>query len=104
MEFFLYKKKLIENCEENDKLKPVVNRKSPMFHLWTSVKIDTSSRARETKHMRSRQNVARWPYVQVCTQFQKLQNIGEITKFGIQNGYYFMYGTSLVSILLRRTQ
>ena len=35
MKIFLYKKNLIENCETINK--PVVNRKSPTFHLPTSV-------------------------------------------------------------------
>ena len=68
--------------------------KSPTFpHSVNEChKIDTSSRVRKTEHMRSRQNLP-----------VRSKVVSKLKSHGILNGYYFMYGTQIVSVLLRRT-
>ena len=97
MEIFLYKKKL------NRKLRNYKQNCSYSKQKITNVlsanecqKIDTFSRARKTDHMTSRQNVPGQPKIQ--------DGVQTVKSHGIRNGYYIMYGTRIVSVLLRRTQ
>ena len=57
MENFLYKKNLIESCEKNYKQTCSKQKIANVAAANECHKIDTSSPARNTEHMKSRQNV-----------------------------------------------
>ena len=95
MEIFLYKKKLnrkLRKYKQNCSKQKITNVSSAN----ECQKIDTFSRARKTDHMTSRQNVPGRPKIQ--------DGVQTVKSHGIWNGYYIMYGTRIVSVLLRRTQ
>ena len=90
MEIFLYKKNLIENCEKNYNQTCSKQKIVNVSSVNECHKIDTSSQVRKTEHMRSRQ---------ICQAGPRWRPNREI---GIKSGYYFMYGTQIGSVLLRR--
>ena len=93
MEIFLWLKNLIENCKKNCKQTCGKQKIANVSSVNECHKIDTSSWARKTKHMRSRQ----------CD--RPLQDdVQTVKSHDIQNGYYFVCGTWIVSILLCWTQ
>ena len=96
MEIFLYikRKNFIENSEKNYKQTCSKQKIANVSSVNEYHKIDTSSRVRKTEHIRSRQNVP--GPVQ--------DGVQTVKSHGIQNSYYFMYGTQIVSVLLRLTQ
>ena len=90
---FSYIKKLIKNCE-NYKQTCSKQKIGNVSSVNESHKIDTSSRVRKTELMRARQNVpgrskmASKPW----------------NRMAYRTLYYFIYGTQIVSVFLRRTQ
>ena len=96
MQIFLYKKNLIENCEKNYKQTCGKQKIANVSSVNECHKIDTSSRARKTEHI---------SYEIEAKCARPVQDgVQTVKSHGIKNGNYFMYGTRIVGVLLRRTQ
>ena len=97
MEIFLYKKKnSIENCEKKCKQTCSKQKIANVSSVNECHKIDTSSQARKTEHI---------SYEVEAKCARPVQDgVQTVKSHGIQNGYYFVYSTRMVSILLLRRQ
>ena len=74
----------------------MVNRKSPTFRF-------VCERVSQNRYqLRSEKN---WTHeIEVKCDRSVQDGVQTVKSHGIQNGYYFVYGTRIVSVLLRRTQ